>query len=252
MPKGRVQNHINTSPTAVRSLLSQADINKIYWQTTNQQDFQGTQLKEVDKSDPYSEVHEVGHKTTKTWKFPERKAPLQDRLACTYSGDFGAKPLNDSADNRFFAEAYKGVTKSPSAPTLSMISSHRDFFRPGITVEEMRKSSFPPKNNKYDPTNTLNGIGIHYEKVSRSHAEHKGPNDTYPSLALSAKLSPMMMHTGQRPLEFWSSSYTRSGSSIASAARPAVDNTALGPWQWPPQAEKPHLSLCLPPSVDQR
>jgi len=83
------------SVPSLRRTVSQSDIGKFYFRTSNEDHFSGQPVHEAARTENMSELHHIGEKDTKHLDFPLKQAPLRNRDSCKYSNDFAAKPLGE-------------------------------------------------------------------------------------------------------------------------------------------------------------
>lgn len=252
-----------TSANAVRPL-SKRDLERLYWKTSNQQHFEGRQHTEEDLNESLDQVHLVGQRDTKHMEYQEKRAPLVDRTACSYTTEFIAKPAGDSAANRIFAEGLKGNFVLKSAPSLGTQTTYHDAFNQGRTEEELRKAKFPPQGDRQARTRPILTCGGSREKVSYTQSEHRGPHRDLQAQGTKAYHKSNLTLPGGRSREFWTTQYERDsqfckanawpqGASPSGAAAreflqaPSPSGAAARGRPAPGQAR---LRLAIPPNVE--
>lgn len=243
-----------TSPTAVRSV-SQSDLQKLYWQTTTQQHFQGRPLTEADQNECMNQVHLIGHHNTKYMRLPEKQSPALGRESCTYNALFAPMPTGEAAENRAFAEGLKSVCRMPSAPNLGGKTAYAEAFGRGRTQQELREASFQPMWHRQQPTAIFGELRgkVTYEQVSHTQRLHRElPMAAVPP---NVRQRPHMTLAGGCPREFWSTQYQRDSLACTTGAWPAglgspADASKALDFEWAPPVHHARLHLALPPNIE--
>lgn len=165
-----------TSSRAIRSV-SQSDINRLYFRSDNQVQFDGRQQSEADRSDSLHHVLEMGNKDTKYLKKRLRVAPAMDRTCSRYYGDYFAKTLAERGFNAGLADSYRKMnseTTSALAPSFSTGTLYTQTVGGGHDSEKMRDAKPPPQGYSQAPTSTLSASADNYVAMSQTHRLHDG------------------------------------------------------------------------------
>lgn len=168
----------------VRRTVSQGDIDRMYFKTDNQHQFDGRMLSEADRNECMDQVHNIGRKNTKYMPFPEKKAPLIDRSGHTFSRDFCVKPLGDHLCNREAAKATKSsqLGRVASSPSFENKSAYAERFG-GHVGDTLQDAKLPIQGYKMARTKTIGGSNKLEEVASHSHCKHQGggkPSESVP------------------------------------------------------------------------
>lgn len=197
------------SAQVMTSVLSQGDMQRLYYQTTSGQEF-GARGKSL-KSENMADVHNIGHRSGRYWQFQPNHAKSCGRSHCEYTRVFPPHSLGDFATSKEFAKNNKACNEAVNlggpkdCVNTAMTKYQEDFKQP--TSRQMRKAR--PKSHKPKDghrTQTIHTQGTQAAQLSHSHATYGVPQ----GLSLVAQVSRAKTTLGVSPLEgSYKTSYAR-------------------------------------------
>eukprot|EP00928_Gymnodinium_smaydae_P071595 TRINITY_DN55142_c0_g1_i1.p1 TRINITY_DN55142_c0_g1~~TRINITY_DN55142_c0_g1_i1.p1 ORF type:complete len:249 (-),score=43.60 TRINITY_DN55142_c0_g1_i1:63-809(-) len=207
MPKG-ASFGVFPSQSAVRSK-STSDIQRLYFKTSQKDEFDWRTLPENDRAENFDQVHNIGKRTTKYMKYQKKVAPLVDRTACRYNMEFIPKPSADYMCNKELAETFAGVKSVSASPSFGVQSNYKETFVP-ISTEKLRGAKQKSQAPKQVRTKTLGGTDDLLETESMLHRTYSAPDIQLakPTPALIPK--PNLTMSGHGAGEMFRSNYDRS------------------------------------------
>eukprot|EP00929_Paragymnodinium_shiwhaense_P049079 TRINITY_DN24771_c0_g1_i1.p1 TRINITY_DN24771_c0_g1~~TRINITY_DN24771_c0_g1_i1.p1 ORF type:complete len:254 (+),score=56.99 TRINITY_DN24771_c0_g1_i1:104-865(+) len=159
--------------------LTREDIQKLCFQTTSMQEVPGRAPKQEYIGENYVEVHGIGQRKSKYLDFPEKKAPLINRLATNHAQQFNPLPLGDSAVNTALAHSFKtgfGTSKGPNpCPLDGSTKTEDDFIAP--TTKELLNARPPLCKPPFQFTHTVCPAGDLLEKKTHYQLQYETPSD---------------------------------------------------------------------------
>lgn len=143
------------------------------------QEVPGRQPKPEYIGENYVEVHGIGQRKSKYLDFPEKKAPLINRLATNHARQFNPLPLGDCMVNTALAHSFKtgfGASKGPNPCPLDGSTKHEDDFKEQTTAEirGAKQKNFKPT---FQFTHTVCPAGELLEKKTHYQMQFDTPSD---------------------------------------------------------------------------
>jgi hypothetical protein len=161
--KVALQRSSGVMPKVPKSL-SEADLKLLYYTTSTQNSYQ---TKAIPESMSFADIHNIGKKDTKYFKYKPSTAPFWQRSMCRYHQDYVELPLGDAVINKALAETFAPMKeRKMSAPSFEKVTRYKDEYQayPGYQG--------PPK--PFKPSNPLH-VDLKselLEKKCRTHCEY--------------------------------------------------------------------------------
>lgn len=203
------------SQSAVRSK-STGDIQRLYFRTSQREEFDWRTLPESDRPENFDQVHNIGKRTTKYMKYQKKVAPLVDRTCCRYNMDFIPKESADFSCNKELAGIFAGSKPVAASPSFGIKSNYKETFVP-ITTDKLRGAKQRSQAPKQVRTKTLGGTEDLLETESMVHRTFSSPdiNLAKPTPALVPK--PNLTMSGHGAGDLFRSNYDRTFANSYSA-----------------------------------
>jgi hypothetical protein len=166
--KVALQKSVGVMPRVPKSL-SEADLKLLYYTTATEDSYK---TKAIPESMSFSDIHNIGKKDTKYFKYKPSTAPFWQRSMCRYVQDYIPLPLGDSVINKALAETFAPMKeRKMSAPSFEKVTRYKDEFQSYPTY------SGPPK--PFKPSNPMH-VDLKsqlLEKRCRTHEEYLPMNE---------------------------------------------------------------------------
>jgi hypothetical protein len=166
--KVALQKSSGVMPKVPKSL-SEADLKLLYYSTTSTSAFAA---KPIPETISYADIHNIGKKDTKFFKYRPSTAPFWPRSMCRYVEDYQELPLGDSVINKALASTFAPMKERKlSAPSFEKATRYKEEYHSYPTY------GGPPK--PFKPANPLH-VDLDsksLEKKSRIHDEFPSHND---------------------------------------------------------------------------
>jgi len=151
--------------------LSASQVKRFYYTTTTAEAFPWKEISETSRGENFIDVHGIGQRTGKYFKYQKKRAPLLDRSSVYYYTDYVVLPLDDAPVTKALAKENKLRSSPGFASTTAAIfddsTANKDAFH-GFSRKEAsraRQKSCKPKAGR---TTTL-PTGDLLEKRSVTH-----------------------------------------------------------------------------------
>jgi len=158
--------------------VSQSDLQRLTYGTSYKAGVPGKVMTEDAKWENFIDVHDVGKRDTKYFKYQRKEAPLLDRSACSMRREFIELPLGDNVVNAALAQSFKGGLKGGAAG-LDVSAKHDSAYKAEfVRYADDRAQAAKPKSckPKQSRTKTITGMTEMLETKAFSHAVHTAPN----------------------------------------------------------------------------
>jgi len=169
--KVALQKSSGVMPKVPKSL-SEADLKLLYYTTSTSNSYQA---KAIPESMSFSDIHNIGKKDTKYFKYKPSTAPFWQRSMCRYVQDYTELPLGDAVINKALAETFAPMKeRKMSAPSFEKVTRYKDEYQSYPTY------GGPPK--PFKPSNPLH-VDLKselLEKKCRTHCEYLPNMDVHP------------------------------------------------------------------------
>lgn len=180
--------------------LSASQVKRFYYTTTTAEAFPWKEISETSRGENFIDVHGIGQRTGKYFKYQKKRAPLLDRSSVYYYTDYVVLPLDDAPVTKALAKENKLRSSPGFASTTAAIfddsTANKDAFH-GFSRKEAsraRQKSCKPKAGR---TTTL-PTGDLLEKRSVTHE----------AFGLPVRF-PVKLRNLQCRISFWVSGVTR-------------------------------------------
>jgi hypothetical protein len=132
--------------------LTPAEMKQMYFSTTAADTFHE---KEIPESLSFADIHNIGKKDTKYFKYRPSTAPFWQRTMCPYTQEYIARPLDGVIINRELAETFQPPKEvPPKAPFFVKQTKYKDDYNP-YPGARPPKSMKPSNPMHVDPTSHL-------------------------------------------------------------------------------------------------
>jgi len=166
--KVALQKSVGVMPQVPKSL-SEADMKLLYYTTSTTDSYR---TKAIPESMSFSDIHNIGKKDTKYFKYKPSTAPFWQRSMCRYVQDYIPLPLGDSVINRALAETFAPMKeRKMSAPSFEKVTRYKDEFQSYPTYGGPPKPFKPAQPMHVDLKSQL------LEKKCRTHLEYLPLNE---------------------------------------------------------------------------
>jgi len=161
--KVALQKSSGVMPKVPKSL-SEADLKLLYYTTSTQNSYQ---TKAIPESMSFADIHNIGKKDTKYFKYKPSTAPFWQRSMCRYASDYVELPLGDSVVNKALAETFAPMKeRKMSAPSFEKVTRYKDEYQAYPTYQG------PPKPFKPSQPLHVDLKSVSLEKKCRTHMDY--------------------------------------------------------------------------------
>mmetsp|Transcript_14993 Transcript_14993/g.31281 ORF Transcript_14993/g.31281 Transcript_14993/m.31281 type:complete len:188 (-) Transcript_14993:134-697(-) len=151
--------------------LSASQVKRFYYTTTTAEAFPWKEISETSRGENFIDVHGIGQRTGKYFKYQKKRAPLLDRSSVYYYTDYVVLPLDDAPVTKALAKENKLRSSPGFASTTAAIfddsTANKDAFH-GFSRKEARRARQKSCKPKAGRTTTL-PTGDLLEKRSVTH-----------------------------------------------------------------------------------
>jgi len=165
-----------TPSLASFSHLNQDDVRKACFATRQSEEHHWRQPTQEYIGENFMEIHGLGQRKSKYMEFPDKKAPLINRLACTHTQAFCPLPLGDNKVNKALAASF--ATKNDKGPSMCKMDGTTclDDDYPEYDIVQMRKAKQKLQKPAFAFTHTVCPAGPLQETKTHYGLKFSDPN----------------------------------------------------------------------------